>query len=114
MTPALEVGLATLAMAAWLFLTEQLAALPSLSPHVGALVAAGFLGLPLLVARWRRLPGDVLGLDGPLAPAVRWGLVASLVVLPFFAVGHDMVATRVLHARRGGPGLASQIGRAHV
>jgi hypothetical protein len=107
MSPPREVALATLAMAVWLFVADQLAHWPWLAPHAGALVAAGFLGVPLLVAYWRKLPGDLLRLDGALRPAVAWGLAASLVILPVFALGHDLVLTRVWHASRTGPGLAS-------
>lgn len=103
-----EVVLATLAAAAWLFVIDRAAELPWLAPNAGALVAAGFLGIPLIIARWRRLPGDVLGLDGPLRRCVGIGLLASVVVLPLFAVGFDTVQTRIHHARRGmGPGIAS-------
>jgi membrane protease YdiL (CAAX protease family) len=107
MNPLGEVCVATAFVALWLFATERLAGVPWLAPHVGALVAAGFLAVPLVIARYRRLPGDVLALDGPLRPALRLGLWASLLVLPVFAAGHDVWVTRVLHTPRGGPGLAS-------
>ena len=107
-----EVLGATALMGLWLFAVDRAAALPWLGSQAGALVAAGFLGIPLLIAKWRRLPGDVLGLEPPAQrtwrQAVVTGLLASAVVLPVFALGYDLVQTQLLHRPRGqGPGLRS-------
>jgi membrane protease YdiL (CAAX protease family) len=104
-----EVLLATVAMALWLFVIDRLAVIPWLGAQAGALVAAGFLGLPLLITKRLKLQRDVLGLEhASLRRGLAWGLGASLVVLPVFALGLDTFQTQVLHARRGqGPGLAS-------
>lgn len=110
----IETALATLAAGLAIVGIDLLASvLPVVAGQAGALVALVFLGLPLLIARWRRLPtgpghGDVLGADGPLGPAVRLGLHASLIVLPIFALGYNFWQVQVLHRQLGqGPGIES-------
>ncbi|MSP91468.1 MAG: CPBP family intramembrane metalloprotease [Myxococcales bacterium] len=73
----------------------------------GALVAAAFLGVPLLVARQRPFEGDPLGLPGPQPwRALGLGMAVSAVVLVLFAAGFDGWQTTVHGLARGaGPGL---------
>ena len=105
---AIEVILATLAVAVVIGAVE-FAALHSawMAQEGGACVAAAFLGVPLLVARWRRFDGDPLALPGPHpARALGLGLAASAVVLVIFAGGFDLWQTGVRGLVRGaGPGL---------
>lgn len=85
------------------------AAVPALGPWSGALVAAVFLGLPLLIARRRGFAGDPLGIGrAPLVRGALWGLAATAVVAAPFALGYDVLATQVWQQTRfAGPGLLS-------
>ena len=98
-------GLAALAIA----LAEGLAAaVPGFDAHAGTLIAAAFVLLPLGVARWRHLSGDVLGTEGPpLWRGIALGLVSSAIVLLPFAIGFDTLQVYGFGALRGGPGLHS-------
>ncbi len=105
----LEVLLACLAVAVGLFATDVAAnAWPWLSPHAGAIVAALFVFGPLALAKYRRIPGDILGVEGgTLRGGLALGFAASLVILPVFAVGFDVLQTQILHQSRAGIGLRS-------
>lgn len=98
-------GLAALAIA----LAEGLAALvPGFDAHAGTLIAAAFVLLPLGAARWLKLPGDVLGTEGPpIWRGVALGLVSSVIVLLPFAAGFDTLQVHGFGVLRGGPGLRS-------
>ena len=101
-----EACLATLAVAVVIGAIEGLARVsPFIAGQGGAFVAVAFLAVPLWVARWRRLPGDPLGLDGHLGRGVALGLVASAVVLVPFALGFHLLQTEVRGYVLGGPGL---------
>lgn len=92
--------------AAGLWLVDRLAGLGGwLASLAGLLSALTFVAVPLLVLRSRRLPplDDPLGIDrAPVWRGLGLGVVASLVVLPFFALGLDQFEVRVLHHRRLG------------
>jgi len=88
--PLREVVWATAAVAALLGLGEALAALGPVAAQVGGVVvAAGFVGVPLAIARARRLAGDVWAVDPPLGPSALWGLGVAAAVLPVYALGFD-------------------------
>lgn len=105
----LEVLLACLAVAVGLLFTDVAAnAWPAFSPHAGAIVAALFVFGPLALAKFRGIPGDVLGVEGgTLRGGLALGLAASLLILPVFALGFDLLQTQVFHQTRGGIGLRS-------
>jgi membrane protease YdiL (CAAX protease family) len=105
-----EVTLATVLAGLGILGIEKLSvAVPAVGSQAGALVAALFVGIALVAGRLRRFRGDVLGLDGaPMWHGVRLGLLASLIILPLFAVGFDLWQTRVVGTQRGaGPGWTS-------
>ncbi len=98
-------------LAFWLALTDRLSSVCWLAPHLGALVALGFLGLPWLTEHLLPLPTpwtltDRLGLAGPLRRGVGLGLLASLCILPLFSIGFFLLETQFLHSNLGaGPGM---------
>jgi len=109
-----EVSLATAAIAVVIGAVELLGRVwPGLAGSGAAIVALGFLGLPLLIATIRRLDGDVHGIGdgglrgpGSIGRGVVWGLAATLVIVPPFVVGYDVLRTQFHGAKRGGgPGL---------
>ncbi len=102
-----EIATAMALAAAALWLVDRLAALaPVLAPLAGLLSAATFVAVPLLVLRWgarRGVPplADPLGIDtAPVLRGLGLGVAVSLVVLPLFAVGLDVLQVRVLHHSR--------------
>ncbi len=102
--PLREVLAATLAVAVLLAVGEALAAVgPWAAQLGGALVAAGFVGVPVAMARWRGLAGDVLAVDPPLLRSACWGLGVAAVVLPLYAVGFDTWQLQVLGRARATP-----------
>ncbi len=103
--PRGEVVAATAAVAVFLALGEALAALgPWPAQLGGVLVALGFVGVPLAIARQRQLSGDVLAVDPPLLRSAAWGALVALVVLPIYALGFDAWQVHVLHRVRQAPG----------
>jgi len=105
-----EVVLATVAVACVLLAVELGArVLPWVGSQGGALVAAAFVGVPLYLARRKRIQGDALGIEGgSLAGGLLLGLLASVAILLPFALGFHLLQTRVAGAHWGdGPGLAS-------
>ena len=98
---AAEVALATVSVAAMLGLAELMANWGDAWAQIaGLLVAASFVGVPLGIARWRKLPADILAVDPPIWPAVRMALLVAAVVLPIYAIGFDSWHTLVLHKLR--------------
>ncbi|MSQ82181.1 MAG: CPBP family intramembrane metalloprotease [Myxococcales bacterium] len=92
-----EVVAATAVMALLLAIGEWSAASGEVGAQVGGLlVAAGFIGVPLAVARWNRRNGDVLAVDPPLWPAIALGAITAAVVLPMYALGFDVWHVHVL------------------
>lgn len=103
-----EVLAATAAVAVLLALGEALAGGGEVLAQLGGLVvAAGFVGVPLAVAHWRKghgeLLGDVLAVDPPLGRAALAGLAVAAAVLPAYALGFDLWQTAVLHKLRVAP-----------
>ena len=105
-----ELGLAWALLAVVLAVADRLGALGgAVAGLVAILPALAFALIPLAVLRLSRshpharpLP-DPLGIDrAPLGRGVVAGLVASVVVLPLFAMGLDVLETRVLHNQRHG------------
>lgn len=99
---------AALALAALALALTDLALphLPTwLASPVAALPPLAFALIPLLLLRRRPdlpLP-DPLGIDrAPLGRGLLLGLLASLAILPFFALGLDVVETRLWHNHRYG------------
>lgn len=102
-----EVLGATAITALLLGLGEWLAAGGDLLAQLGGVVVVGgFLGVPLAIAKWGKLPGDVLAVDPPLLRAMVAGLAVAALVLPLYAVGFDVWQTQVLHKLRVAPGMA--------
>lgn len=102
-----EVCLATLAIGLLIVLSELLARIvPVTAGYVSALVAFAFLAVPVGVARWRKIGGDVHGLSGDWRKAALWGVAATVLVAGPFVFGFDVLQTQYLHNTRfGGPGL---------
>lgn len=103
-----EVMLAVLALAAALWAADGLAGAGGwLAGASGLASAAAFVLIPLGVLRRAgpELPlmPDPLGIDrAPIVHDAVVGLLASVLVLPVFAVGLDVLQTQVLHNRRHG------------
>ncbi len=102
-----EIALAMGVASALLFAIDRLAALvPWLASVAGLFSALTFALVPSLALRWgaRRdlaVLDDPLGIDrAPLLRGVGLGVAVSLVVLPIFAVGLDVLQVQVLHHRR--------------
>jgi hypothetical protein len=104
-----EIAVAMLLAAAALWLIDRLSGLSGwLASFAGLASALTFVAVPLLVLRLgqkRDLPvlDDPLGIDrAPLWRGLGLGVVASLIVLPLFAIGLDAFEVRVLrHSRLG-------------
>jgi hypothetical protein len=107
--PLVEVLAVTAAVAVSIAVGDLVGAWGGVWGSLGALVAGGaMLGVPLAVARLRRLDGDILAVDPPLGRALFAGVAVSLVILPLFALGHDLLQTRAAGLQRGqGVGLQS-------
>jgi len=106
----LEVVGGTLLAGIGIALVELLAGfVPGFASWSGAAVAAIFLGLPLLIARFRGFSGDPLGIGrAPMAPGLKLGLIAALIIAAPFAVGYDLLATHSFQQQRfAGPGVLS-------
>jgi len=104
---ATEVVAATAAVAAAIAAGEALAVHGGWAAQVGgALVAIAFVGVPVAIARWRRIGGDLLAVDPPLARATLFGVAVAAVVLPPYALGFDLWHTEVLGRARAAPGSA--------
>lgn len=104
-----DVGLATALVAVALFVGDRVVALGGIWATVGGLLASGsMIVVPLMLARWRRLTGDVLAIDPPLWPSTLSALAVAVVVLPLYAGAYGAWATQLQGARLGGGmGLAS-------
>ena len=104
-----ELALAMLLASLALWLIDRLALLSGgLASVAGVLSALTFVAVPLVVLRRsgrRGLPplDDPLGIDrAPLWRGLAVGILASLVILPVFALGLDTLEVRVLrHSRLG-------------
>jgi hypothetical protein len=83
---------------------------PAAVGWIGVAIAGVFLGLPLLLERAGLSWGDPYGLGpGRAGRALLTGLIASVVVLVPFALGYDVVATRLWGEQRfAGPGWLSR------
>lgn len=103
-----EVAFAVLALAGALWATDGLARAGGwLAGASGLASALAFVLIPLGVLRRAgpELPPmpDPLGIDrAPIVRGVAAGLLVSMLVLPLFAVGLDVLQTQFLHNRRHG------------
>lgn len=109
-----EVALAMLLASGALWLIDLLT--PWLPGLVGLLCALAFGVVPLLVLRLGNRRGleplaDPLGIDrAPVWRGIAVGIVASVVVLPLFAIGLDLLQVHVLRHRRLGPSAIASAG----
>ncbi|HAN32505.1 MAG TPA: hypothetical protein DCQ06_12990 [Myxococcales bacterium] len=101
-------GVLTLAL--WIALSDWLSSnVALLADYGGALSAFGFVGLPLLFARWTNSLEDPLGMtDESLTKSLLISLGCLLIIVGPFIVGFDLVARQLWGQQRfAGPGLLS-------